>query len=373
MHRQCDEEKPQCRNCRIHNAACVYGAVASRGAPHQPALLGPAGLSGQGELPSFTLGQMELLHHYTSSTALTLSSNAQVRNMWQDRVPRLALHADYVLDAFLAVSALHLAHLRPRARLSYWTMGVQLYQTALGKAKLAMEHISEENCTELFLFSTLTCFFSFAKNGDVAARSARGDDVDNEEIDLLHWVFLFRGTRALLKPPYETAIKSGALRTIIERGEDRVRMLQAYSAAYAASVADELRETVRNHVPDAAECEVYGDAVQLLQRSFHAVYSRQLERIDTTDVFIWLFHVSDEYMDRLKTCEPPALAIFTCFSVLVQQLKGIWWAQDWGEWIARCLRDRLRDQERSLADKLLEQLTLLDDRESQTVALSLAT
>ncbi|RYP31426.1 hypothetical protein DL767_005783 [Monosporascus sp. MG133] len=358
MHRQCDEEKPQCRNCRVHNAACVYGTVASRDSPYQPALLGPTGLSGHGELPSFTLGQMELLHHYTASTALTLSSNAQVRNVWQDRVPRLALHADYVLHALLAISALHLAHLRPRARHFYWTMGVQLYQTALGKAKLAMEHISEENCTELYLFSTLTCFFSLAKNGDVATRSGQGEDVDEEKTDLLSWVFLFQGTKTLLMPPYETTLKSGALGPIFERGEDRARMLQAYSAADAASVTDELRETVRSHVPDAAECVVYGDAVQQLQRSFHAVYSRPLKSIETTDVFVWLFHVSDEYIDRLKACEPPALAIFICFSILVQQLQGLWWAQGWGEWIARCLRYRLRDQEISLADKLMEQLML---------------
>lgn len=179
---------------------------------------------------------MELLHHYTSSTVLTLSSNPHVRAVWQDRVPRLALRTDYLLHALLALSAPHLAYLRPRTRhsysYSYQTTGIQLYQKALGRAKVAMEHIPEKTCTELFLFSTLICFFSLAENRDVAAQSPKGDG--DQDTDLLSWVFLFRGTKTLLKPPYENTLHSSPLERMFEQGRMRTHKLLACSTADAA-------------------------------------------------------------------------------------------------------------------------------------------
>ncbi|KAF2973193.1 hypothetical protein GQX73_g327 [Xylaria multiplex] len=229
----CGEEKPQCWNCRVHNASCVYEAIASRPArePEPEPELEPA-LQLQ-EPSTFTHAHMELLHHYTVSTALTLSSNAQVREVWQDRVPRLALHTDYVLHALLAVSALHLARLRPSAGHSYWTMGVQLYQTALGQAKTAMEHISEQN----------------SKNREFVAQSLPREEEFDEEEDLLSWVFLFRGTKMLLMPAYEKPLHNGPLAPMFEQGAERVRMLQAHSTADAMFVDDKLLQTILQKLP----------------------------------------------------------------------------------------------------------------------------
>jgi hypothetical protein len=108
---------------------------------------------------SFDLGDMELLHHFTASTAPTLSTNSQLQRLWQDCIPRLALSADYVLLSILAISSLHLAYLRPQRRQFHWNRGIQLYQTALGKAKVEMEHLSEENCRDSVCVAVWTAVF----------------------------------------------------------------------------------------------------------------------------------------------------------------------------------------------------------------------
>lgn len=359
MYEQCGEEKPQCSNCKAHSAECVYEAVTSRRTTPKPATPGPSTpMSQEGAPPAFTLEHMELLHHYTASTSLTFSSTPQAVVVWQDRVPRLALNADYVLQTLLAVSSLHLSQLRPHARSSYWSQGVQLYHAALSKAQKEMENVTEANCTEVYVFSMLTCFYSLAQNGALATRSDHGESIDDEEgEDLLGWVFLFRGTKALLTLPHQKILHEGVLAPIFQSGARRARRLRAYPTVDTRHVMDDLREVV----PDPAEREIYRDAIHHLQKSFHAVYGRAAAEIETTDIFVWLFDVSDEYMDRLRRHEGPALAIFICFSLLVGQLQGVWWAKGWGEWISVRLRDTLLDEERSFSGRLMELLALVND------------
>lgn len=365
---KCGEEKPQCKNCQAHNADCVYEAVTSRRTTPKPALTEsrpatPTTPISQDGPPVFTLEHMELLHHYTSLTSQTFSSTAQAREVWQDRVPRLAMDADYVLQALLAVSALHLSQIRPHARSSYWSTGVKLYHAALSKAQKEMENVTEENCTAIYIFSMLTCFYSLAQNHELAARSDHGESVDDEERDLIGWVFLFRGTKALLTLPYQRILHAGPLAPIFQQGAKRAVRLRSYPSSDPKRVTDELREIV----PDPEEQVIYRDAIQHLQKSFHAVYGRSAGETETTDIFVWLFDVSEEFMDRLRRHEGPALAIFICFSLLVGQLQGVWWAKGWGEWISVRLRGRLLDKERSFSGRLMELLALVNDARDERV------
>lgn len=371
MCKQCGEEKPQCQNCLAHNAECVYEAVTSRRttpkpATSNPATPGPSTPMSQEGAPAFTLEHMELLHHYTASTSLTFSSTPQATEVWQDRVPRLAMHADYVLQALLAVSAMHLSQIRPHSRNSYWSTGVQLYHAALSKAQKEMENVTEANCEEVYVFSTLTCFYSLAQNGQLANRSDQGESVDDdEEKDLIGWVFLFRGTKALLTLPEQTILHSGVLAPMFQQGAKRAIRVRAYPSLDPEILMSELRAIV----PDEEERVIYRDAIQHLQKSFYAVCGPSSGQIENTDIFVWLFDVSDEYMDRLKRHEGPALAIFICYSLLVGQLQGVWWAKGWGEWISVRLRGRLLDEERSFSGRLMELLALANDtRDEQEAA-----
>lgn len=302
----------------------------------------------------FTLEHMELLHHYTVSTSLTFSSSAPAREVWQNRVPRIAMQADYVLHTLLAMSALHLSHLRPHARMSYWAAGAQLYDTALSKAQVEMENVTEANCTAVYIFSILTAFYSLAQNGEVASRSNQTRDVDDDEGDILSWVFLFSGIKMMLNLPHRAILHRGELAPMFEQGSIRALKTRSYPTCDTERILELLREIV----PDTEEQVIYRDAIQHLQKSFHAVLGQSSAVVETTDIFVWLFDVSEEYMGRLKTREGPAVAIFICYSLLVSQCREVWWAKGWGQWISVRLRHGLLDQERSFSGRLMEFLAV---------------
>ncbi|KAH8743773.1 hypothetical protein F5883DRAFT_32998 [Diaporthe sp. PMI_573] len=360
---KCGEEKPQCANCLSQGAECVYEPVTSRRMTSKAAAPGPSAPSTPEDPPGsmFTLEHMELLHHYTASTSLTFSSSAPTRMVWQDRVPRIALHAEYVLHALLAVSALHLSHLRPNARSSYWATGVKLYDAALSKAQVEMENVTEANCTAIYIFSTITCFYSLAQNGELASQSDHVERLEDDDSDLLSWVFLFRGPKTFLKLPYNTILHAGELAPMFEQGSKRALRVRAYPTCDLSSIMDELRGIV----PDPEEQVIYINTIKHLQKSFHAVFGQASAEIETTDIFVWLFDASDEFMDRLRRHEGPAVAIFICFSLLVSQLQGVWWAKGWGEWISVRLRRGLRDAERSFSGRLMELLALVNDTQHE--------
>lgn len=191
------------------------------------------------------------------------------------------MQADYALQTLLAVSALHLSQLRPHSRSSYWSIGVQLYHAALSRAQKELDNVTEEDCTEIYIFSMLTCFYSLAQNGELAMGWDQGESVDDEEKDLIGWVFLFRGTKALLTLPYQRILHAGPLAPIFQQGAKRAVRLRAYLTSDPGHVMDELQEII----PDPAEQAMYSDAIQHLQNSFHDVHGRPSGEVETTHIF----------------------------------------------------------------------------------------
>jgi hypothetical protein len=160
----------------------------------------------------------------------------------------------------------------------------------------------------------------------------------------------------LLAPPYETRLKNGPLALMFEQGENRARMLREGHGISVVTVIARLHEAVRNYIPNTHEQEIYIDTIIKLHRSFYAVFSHPPADIDNTDIFSWLFFVSDDYMVLLKRQEPHAVAIFICFSHLITRLQSLWWAKGWGEWIVSRLQGDLSSEEVLFTGKLMELL-----------------
>lgn len=340
---QCNEEKPRCRNCRIHGASCVYewerwpafASTSGRTAPET----GAQGAASDGLI--FSTRHMMLLHHFTASTASTLHSNVDLKVLWQIEGPQIGLSFHFLLHAILAVSSLHLAYLRPTEWHIHWSQGVELYQTALAGAKKEMQRVSDGNRAALFLFSALTCYFSLARShcGD-RARCA----IMEEEDDFLDWVFLFRGTRAFLMLPDAAPLESGPLAPMIKIGKERVRLLNELLVTDTPQLKalGDLQAEIRCRVAESIELEAYNSAMVLLQRSFNAAYHRPSGGLQNTDVFVWLIDVPDEFIALLEVRKPIAMALFACFSVLFQRLPGAWWVGDWSEGVLKQIYSVLR-------------------------------
>lgn len=141
---------------------------------------------------SLNLADLELLHHFTTTTCFTFSSDPLTQTLWRINAPQLGLRNEFVLHSILAVAALHLAHLKPRS--NYIAQALVHHRASSTIARPMVSDITSGNCSSLFLFSVLTSYFAFA-----APR------VSNS---IPAWLFLIQGTRSILEKKSD-AIKTG--------------------------------------------------------------------------------------------------------------------------------------------------------------------
>ncbi|RBR05650.1 uncharacterized protein FIESC28_11313 [Fusarium coffeatum] len=267
------------------------------------------------------LQHLGLLHHFTSSTALTLSVNRQVQNLWQVDIPRIGFSFPFLIHAILALSSMHIAHELPDQNKARWASGIELQQQAVTDAQKALDNVTTENCTAVFLFSALTCIISLARGCGHSPKC--GPDTEQPtEIgceSLIECVVLYRGTRHLLGPPYDQVLHSGPLKPMFEVGsERRTRLLDPFMTLDTdqSSAWSKLRAAIYDHVKDTERLDVYDSTIDHLRRAFRAVYDKPLEELENMDVFAWMFAISDKYVALLRQHDPIALALFACFAGL---------------------------------------------------------
>jgi hypothetical protein len=102
---------------------------------------------------------LQLMHHFTTSTYATLFCHPPMRHFWRGEAIQMGLRCDYVMRAILAVSALHLAHHSPERRELYTSTALNYHRIASRQAMSLLSDMKEENASNLFVFSVLTIFF----------------------------------------------------------------------------------------------------------------------------------------------------------------------------------------------------------------------
>ncbi|KAK3343262.1 hypothetical protein B0H65DRAFT_590158 [Neurospora tetraspora] len=218
---KCDEHHPSCINCISHGLQCPFLSMKANlpprprpqsqtaspvtqsqfqspspvSPPRQPSPPPPSiptnpsyhpisgvnnPIENNDDDPLPTL-HLLLLHNFTSSTYLTLTTDPTVANFWRTSVVNLAFSlsssspsSSYLLRVLLSVSALHLAFQQscPQKRDFYTAQGILLHQKATREAMRRMLPVIEKEEDELglYLFANLTIYVALA-----SPRGRRGD------------------------------------------------------------------------------------------------------------------------------------------------------------------------------------------------------
>lgn len=225
----------------------------------------------------------------------------------------------------LALSALHLAYYKPEKRDLYVAQAKLQNQAGLRVAAAMLPYITQENCSAVYIFSALTCIYTLASPRDPSDFLILGETgVDS-------WLSLFRGTRSIIDSS-EAALRTGVLGPMFIAGARRTAMRETH-AADSSTVEEgqlsELRQAIRNTVNDPQILQIYMSAIDELQKSFIVAYKGLFQPIESTDVFIFLFRVSEEYLMFLKERKQESLAIFAYFCVIAKRLEKNWWSEGW--------------------------------------------
>ncbi|KAL5000759.1 hypothetical protein BDV10DRAFT_192548 [Aspergillus recurvatus] len=316
-----DEKKPACDKCRRYGVDCSFAppiptrmreaAVStrrsvssdqntthysssrpSRSESPRGTVSKPQSLSTGSEL---AIADLELIHHYTTATAYTFSLHPALQALWRVEVPRIGFTAPYTLRAVLALSALHIAVLRPE------------------KKDLMRPRSSS---------SALSSFICCAKPLEL------GNFPLWEDHEIADWLLLIKGTGSIIESSESAkeSLRTGPLGIIFSVHR------QSYSPP---AVRHEFLENLRRLILDDVkenhedECGIYSSAIDQLNHCFTICLDKGY-RLETADVFMWLLRVPHDFLLLLKGRQPHALVIVGYFCVLLHQLEWMWWMKNWG-------------------------------------------
>ncbi|KAL3452705.1 hypothetical protein BJX65DRAFT_302614 [Aspergillus insuetus] len=341
---KCDEVKPVCRNCARHKVACSFrglglsnltGSCDPLPDASSPVTQAVAAVEDQIHqdtnqphlrvIPTQPLFDMELLHHYTTSTSYTLSSNQVVQAIWRDEAPRVGFSMPAVLHALLAVSALHLARSDPARRDICLAHAHMQHNTAVQLVTPHLPSLASDNGVGLFLFSALTCIFA-------CSATAHADfDLFAEQGRLVEWVKLIRGMKTVIEHSNRNFLTT-PLRPMFVYGS-RLTTTSGDTWSFAIEQGQkftwELRQAIyAEQAHDRRVCEIYGGALDGVSKTLGVAMSpSEGPKLQTGDVFAWILELSEEYLDLLIQEDPFALVVFAYFCVALRQTEWMWWTE----------------------------------------------
>ena len=285
---------------------------------------------------------LELLHHYMSSVALSGKDTP----FWRDQLPRFAFCHYSVLHLILAISALHLAR-REANRADELVERAEAHLTVgLHQVNQTLPNLNEENCTELYISTILICVCTLAKKPGPRHLLVVSDGQE------VAWWELFRGVRIMVetfgisnvvaKLTNDTASQPTA-KPDEEADQDEVNHILPKVIQWEGALNDLF--SLITAAPDGMR-EVYQSTVGTLVWCFQETYGSSAETKPVADIkfqtiFVWLYRLEDAFVDSLKEREPIALVILAHFAVLLQTLEVVWFLRGWASHIVEAVSEIL--------------------------------
>lgn len=362
---QCDEEKPICRSCNRRATPCTYThdtglhqleRAAQVSSPYKKPETGSISaseryknthggfISNGNNVPhsnpplptappppqplTLNMAHLQLLHHFIAVTSEALSVQTTIRDAWKLTIPQLALSHDFLMHSILAVAALHIAHLRPEQRRSYWERAVTHQDRALELQQDAMVKANPDNADALFSFSLLVIYFAFA------SPKASGSQESQEPLaGVIQSISLIHGIRYVV-PPIQQWVKEGPLANLLSLHPgiknsnhsfsdlDTDRYLQRFLVL--CSTGSDMNKT---HLFE--DIEQYAAAASTLRASFLQADSVADGALKIPHIWRWACRLTPDFLRKLGNLHPIPLVIVAHWCVILAQIQQDWWIHGW--------------------------------------------
>ncbi|KAF5723987.1 2-dehydropantoate 2-reductase [Fusarium mundagurra] len=264
-----------------------------------------------GAAPNLGLLDLELMHNFCTSTYATLSNDVTVRDLWRIRIVRLCLKCEYAMLAVLSVSALHLSHFSTERKEFLRQRAIVYHNQALTIAAPFIDAYDNANAQELFAFSILTIYYSFAQTPD------------QEDGPYPPWVVLISGCTSFISLSDNTLLL-GPFSALLSKARAHLdRRLQAFKTDYT----QQLRTFVDESVTDPARRSIYQEALVALNQTYGVFYETVGDK-DLVDIFSWVVPAK-AFFEFVADEEPEALVVLSYFCVLLHKLPSQWWLTGW--------------------------------------------
>ena len=279
---------------------------------------------------------LELFHHFTTVTCATLSDRPASHQLWRIEAPQVALQHDFFMRGILAISALHLAWLRPDKQDHFSHVAARQQDAALSTFRSIMSSIGESNCDAFFGLSSLIVVYGFASpkaSDSLGMFNYSGQDSDE-------WLPLIRGVNSILQSVWRW-VKNGRLSGLLH---DHAQ--EPPKTDLPAVLKDQLAN-LENMVENAGEGQeamnAYTQALNNLRMCFIRINNRPAYECEVSIAFLWPVLVSQEYISLVNMRKPQALIILAHYSVILHHLDEYWWMRGWAKHIIDSIDHELND------------------------------
>ncbi|EFQ25910.1 hypothetical protein CGRA01v4_14316 [Colletotrichum graminicola] len=271
---------------------------------------------------------MQLVHHFTSNTAHTISENPDFVHLWTTTVPQIAFANDFLLHGILAVSAIHVAHCYPEKRVEYATISARHQNVALGKFSPGLAEIDEKNADAYVLHAIcifiLNTYFIANPSGPIVPR------------DVAQSFILLQGIQSILALPFaHKRISNGPLARWLYQGG----VEPAVAGNFSAKI-DDLINLTRSMAPseDTTTCQ---SALEGLKITSTAVSMPQHR---SGLVWRWAISLPQSFLELISQNHPMALVILMYYAALVHALeRDMWYLCGWGSNVASSLEKAIQE------------------------------
>ncbi|KAK7537027.1 uncharacterized protein J3D65DRAFT_362368 [Phyllosticta citribraziliensis] len=357
---KCDERRPSCTNCVRHAIHCDFVHSASQASrasmgpsnstspsdhltPTEPSLADGNTPTAPGSTPSpqldssttlssaqgssgLNVAQLELFHNYCTSTSYTLYTLPGLQNFWRVNAPAMGFSYPFVLHGLMAMSAIHLSKFDHERREYFQRQMDYHWDIAIRAATSALAHVDSENGHALYVFAVIASFIALARG------PRRGDYLIFGEKGMCEYRVLFHTIR-LIVDTANLDLMHGVLAPVVCPGNRRVSEVEERDSIpddtkHLKELSLLMREIEVKKDPD---CELYQRTAASLWVSYSLVFDIERPEGQTPmhGVFVWLFRLSEAFMDRVQQRKPVALVIFANFCVLLNELEARWWVKGW--------------------------------------------
>ncbi|KAK5047385.1 hypothetical protein LTR84_006908 [Exophiala bonariae] len=291
---------------------------------------------------AFNLLDLELIHHWSTKTYMTMSSRFASHVVWRDTIFAEALRHDFVLQSIIATSALHKATLLPKsseAYAEYSKVALAYQDLALARFIPAVSKPSEENGIALFALSLFLTVWAFASRrlpeglNNVRLELSHGDSPPGifcaphtPTAQFIEIVMIVRGVYAVIK---ETD------KWLQGNIEELLRYPRNEELPQHSPDVLEAFDTLQRAVEDSQRLPV-GDEGQILRELYLTQLQalRDISRCRTVvewdgHIFSWIIMAPPAFINCLMQGQPMALAIFAYWAAILRCMDHHWWATGW--------------------------------------------
>lgn len=199
------------------------------------------------------------------------------------------------------------------------------YKSGLSQATPALSALSEANAAELYIFSAMTCIYTYATHSDT------DDSIAGKESGLTQGIVLSRQSYSIISMTGDS-LRCGPVGALFSTGYRRTQWRNGVLED-TFSGAQELRNlsaaiTRQHHDPQVRKA--YITAIDDILGIFNFVFSLAPEMREMSDILGWPISLTDEYLELLRQPTQEALVILAYFAVLPEKVENMWWLDGFG-------------------------------------------